>query len=40
MLNGLEIETGVDMKKLIAAGRFIAKELGRSVQSKVNLASK
>lgn len=38
MLNGLEIETGVDLKKLIAAGRFITHQLGKSVQSKVSLA--
>jgi len=38
MLTGLEIETGVDLKKLIAAGRFITHQLGKSVQSKVSLA--
>jgi hypothetical protein len=32
------IETGIDLKKLIAAGRFISAYLGRLPQSKVNLA--
>ena len=39
MLNGLEIETGVDLNKLIATGRFIANQLDKPVQSKVSLAS-
>lgn len=38
MLNGMGIDTGVDLQKLIAAGRFISKQLGRQPQSKVNLA--
>ncbi|MEO8400925.1 MAG: hydroxymethylglutaryl-CoA lyase [Gammaproteobacteria bacterium] len=38
MLNGLDIETGVDLKKLIETGRFITRYLDKSVQSKVNLA--
>lgn len=38
MLNGMGIDTGVDLQKLIAAGRFISKQLGRLPQSKVNLA--
>lgn len=38
MLNGLDIETGVDLNKLIAAGRFITNALGKSVQSKVSIA--
>ncbi|MBX3709187.1 MAG: hydroxymethylglutaryl-CoA lyase [Gammaproteobacteria bacterium] len=38
LLNGMGIDTGVDLKKLIAAGRFISKHLGRTPQSKVNLA--
>lgn len=38
MLNGLDIETGVDLNKLIAAGRFISNALGKSIQSKVSLA--
>lgn len=38
MLNGLEIETGVDLNKLIAVGQFITKALGKSVQSKVSIA--
>ncbi|HYC47651.1 MAG TPA: hydroxymethylglutaryl-CoA lyase [Burkholderiales bacterium] len=35
MLNGLGIETGVDMDKLIAAGDFISQYLGRSTNSRV-----
>ena len=35
MLNGLGIETGVDLDKLIAAGRFICDHLGRPGDSKV-----
>lgn len=38
MLNGMGIDTGVDMQKLIHAGRFISQQLGRSPHSKVNLA--
>lgn len=38
MLNGMGIDTGVDLKKLMAAGRFISSQLGRMPQSKVNLA--
>lgn len=38
MLNGMHIETGVDLKKLITVGRFISQQLGRQPQSKVNLA--
>jgi hydroxymethylglutaryl-CoA lyase len=38
MLNGLGINTGVDLKKLIQVGRFITRVLGRQSQSKVNLA--
>lgn len=39
MLNGLGIETGVDLEKLIAVGRFITEKLGKKPQSKVNQAS-
>ena len=35
MLNGLGIETGVDLTKLAAAGRYICGELGRAPASKV-----
>jgi hydroxymethylglutaryl-CoA lyase len=35
MLNGLGIESGVDLAKLLEAGRFIAAELGRAPASKV-----
>jgi len=38
MLNGLNIETGVDLESLISAGRFIAAALDKPVQSKVSLA--
>ena len=38
MLQGMNIATGIDLPKLIAAGRFISAELGRQPQSKVNLA--
>jgi hydroxymethylglutaryl-CoA lyase len=34
MLNGLEIETGIDMTKLIAAGDFICGVLGRPTHSR------
>jgi hydroxymethylglutaryl-CoA lyase len=35
MLNGLGMECGVDLKKLIEAGHFITKELGIANRSKV-----
>lgn len=35
LLNGLGIRTGVDLKRLAAAGRFISAELGREPASKV-----
>ncbi|SCA55238.1 Hydroxymethylglutaryl-CoA lyase [Candidatus Terasakiella magnetica] len=38
MLNGLGIETGVDLVKLCEAGRFISQSLGRVPASKVSLA--
>jgi len=38
MLNGLGIETGVDLEKLIEAGRFISGVLDRNPASKVNIA--
>jgi len=38
MLNGLGIETGVDLDALVAAGRFISKELDRRSGSKVSQA--
>ncbi|EKD54869.1 MAG: hypothetical protein ACD_60C00038G0031 [uncultured bacterium] len=37
MLNGLNIKTGVDLKKLIAVGRYITAYLEKPIQSKVNL---
>ncbi len=38
LLNGMGIQSGVDLKKLIAAGRFIMDYLGRQPNSKVSLA--
>jgi len=38
MLNGLGIESGVDLTKLCEAGRFISQALGRVPASKVSLA--
>lgn len=38
MLNGMGIETGVDMQKLLTAGRFISEQLGRVPASKVGRA--
>lgn len=35
MLQGMDIETGVDLDKLIEAGRFINAKLGRETQSRV-----
>jgi hydroxymethylglutaryl-CoA lyase len=38
MLNGLGIETGVDLDALAATGRFIAERLGRAPASRASLA--
>ncbi len=38
MLNGMGIESGVDLSKLVAAGAFISDDLGRATQSRVSLA--
>lgn len=38
MLNGMGIETGVDLAKLIATGKFISDQLGHKPDSKVNVA--
>lgn len=38
MLNGMGIETGVDMSKLLEAGRFVSESLGRLPASKVGRA--
>ena len=38
MLNGLDIETGVELEKQVAAGRFICAALGKAPLSKVSLA--
>nr|XP_006824798.1 PREDICTED: hydroxymethylglutaryl-CoA lyase, mitochondrial-like [Saccoglossus kowalevskii] len=38
MLHGIGIQTGVNLEKLIAAGHFISKYLGKEPSSKVSLA--
>mgnify|MGYP002134469550 CR=1 FL=1 len=38
MLNGMNIETGIDLNKLVEVGRYICAQLGQQPQSKVNLA--
>lgn len=38
MLEGMGIQTHVDLDKLIAVGQFISQKLGRTPQSKVNIA--
>jgi isopropylmalate/homocitrate/citramalate synthase len=38
MLQGLDIETGVELERLAAAGRFISEALGRPPASKVGRA--
>jgi hydroxymethylglutaryl-CoA lyase len=40
MLNGLGVETGVNLDLLIDAGKFICEELGRPSESKVNRATR
>jgi hydroxymethylglutaryl-CoA lyase len=40
MLNGMGIETGVDLQKLLAAGKFISAALGRSPASKLGCVYK
>ena len=39
MLHGMDIETGIDLNKLIETGRFISGVLGRVPQSRVSVAS-
>jgi hydroxymethylglutaryl-CoA lyase len=39
MLNGMGIHTGIDLKKLIHAGQYIANKLARLPASRVNRAS-
>ena len=39
MLNGMGIETGVDLDKLLEAGRYISDHLGRKPNSNVGLAN-
>jgi hydroxymethylglutaryl-CoA lyase len=38
MLNGLAIETGIDLQKLIEAGDFICRALGKPTNSRVSKA--
>jgi hydroxymethylglutaryl-CoA lyase len=38
MLNGMGLDTGIDLDKLIDAGEFICKAIGRDTQSKVGRA--
>lgn len=38
MLNGLGIDCGVDLSKLVLAGKYISKHLGRQNGSKVSQA--
>lgn len=38
MLHGMGIKTGIDLQKIIAVGRSIAKHLGNKMESKVNKA--
>ena len=39
MLHGMDIETGIDLNKLIETGRFISGVLGRVPQSRVSVAT-
>ena len=39
MLHGMDIETGIDLNKLIGTGRFISTALGRLPQSRVSVAA-
>ncbi|MGH2375825.1 MAG: hydroxymethylglutaryl-CoA lyase, partial [bacterium] len=39
MLHGMGIETGVDLNKLIDAGRYICAQLGRENESRVSRTS-
>ena len=40
MLNGLGVETGVDLVALMEAGNYISRSLGRENMSKVARANK
>lgn len=35
MLQGMGIETGIDMEQLLSASRYICEELGKNTESKV-----
>jgi hydroxymethylglutaryl-CoA lyase len=37
MLNGLDIEHGINLEKIVEAGRFISRELGRNSSAKVSI---
>lgn len=37
-LNGMGVETGIDLEKLMEAGDYICKELGKPTESKVHRA--
>jgi hydroxymethylglutaryl-CoA lyase len=39
MLDGMGIETGVNLRKLVNVGLFVSEQLGRSPQSKVSKAA-
>ena len=39
MLHGMDVETGIDLNKLIETGRFISDVIGRVPQSRVSFAS-
>ena len=39
MLHGMDVETGIDLNKLIETGRFISDVIGRVPQSRVSVAS-
>ena len=39
MLHGMDIDTGIDLNKLIETGRFISGVLGRLPQSRVSVAA-
>ena len=38
LLHGMNIDTGVDLEKLVEAGHFISKQIGRRNMSKVGMA--
>lgn len=38
MLHGMGLETGIDLRKLVEAGRFISDAIGKPTASRVNQA--